>query len=250
MLAREKPSVNATLQTPPRKTQLCGLAADNGDMARRPRSLQILPGHPHHLILRGNNRRRLFSYPKEHRLFLFRLTESSWRHGVPVHTTMQMSNHVHLVVTPQEHLQLARFVQSFAQSYAQLRNRKRGSSGKLFEERYKCVPIATEEQMAITTAYIELNPVRAQIVDTANTYRWSTFRLHAGLDGGEPLINRLWTPSSWYLSLGADPDQRALAYSDWFEHYRARDDWSDVCGDPATASDRKRFERPDRGTAT
>lgn len=218
-------------------------------MPRLPRSLQVLPGHPHHLILRGNNRRRLFSYPREHRLFLFRLTEASRRQGVPVHTTMQMSNHVHLVVTAQDQLQLSRFVQNVAQTYAQSRNRSRQASGKLFEERYRCIPIATEEQMVVTTTYIELNPVRAGVSDDASAYRWSTFCFHAGVDGGEPLINRLWTPSSWYLSLGATPPERATAYLDSFEHYRARDDWSDVCGDPKPAEDLKRFERPDRSTA-
>jgi putative transposase len=223
--------------------------ADNSDMARQPRSLQVLPGHPHHLILRGNNRRRLFSYPSEHRLFLFRLSEASEKQGVPVHTTTQMSNHVHLVVTPRESVQLARFVQCFAQAYAQFRNRRRRASGKLFEERYRSIPITTEEQMAVTTAYVELNPVRAGVCAGASAYRWSTFRVHAGLDAGDPLINRLWTPSSWYLSLGANPSERAAAYVGWFDYYRARDDWSEVYGDPKPPEDRKRFETPARRSA-
>jgi putative transposase len=162
---------------------------------------------------------------------------------------MQMSNHVHLIVTASEHRQLSRFVKSFAQSYAQTRNRRRGSSGKLFEERYKCIPVATTEQMAVTTAYIELNPVFAGMCDDAGSYRWTTFRLHAGLDGGERLVNKLWTPSGWYLSLGPDPEARARTYLDWFDHYRERDEWSGVSGDPKPSKGRKRFERPDRSSA-
>lgn len=224
--------------------------ADNTDMPRLPRHLQVLPGHPHHIILRGNNRRRLFSYPSEHQLFVFRLAEAGRKHGVPVHTTMQMDNHVHLLVTAREHRQLARFVQRFAQTYAQFRNKRRNATGKLFEERYKCIPIATERQMAITTAYIELNPVRAGICNSPRDYRWSTFRLHSGFEGGEPTVASLWTPSSWYLSLGTDPSERAQTYLDWFEHYRARDEWSEVYRDPTRAGDRKRFQTPDRRKAT
>jgi len=218
-------------------------------MPRVPRRLIVIPDHPHHLILRGNNRRRLFSYPREHRFFLKRLLWSSREHGVPVHTNVQMSNHVHLVVTPRDHQQLSRFVGSFAQTYAQYRNRRRGSSGKLFEERYKCIPITSETQMGITAAYIELNPVRARVCGDPEDYRWTTFHEHCGSRGPEPLYSEIWQPSSWYVSLGRDERVRATAYRDWFEHYRARDDWSRVHGDRRRELDRKRFERPDRRSA-
>jgi putative transposase len=160
-----------------------------------------------------------------------------------------MANHVHLVVTPDDYEQLARFVGSFSQSYSQYRNRSRDSSGKLFEQRYKCVPISTDKQMAVTTVYIELNPVRAQLCKDADAYRWSTHRLHAGHDEQDTLITDLWAPSSWYLSLGRNRRQRALAFRDWFAHYQACDDWSSVDPAPELRASRKRFERPDRRRA-
>ena len=88
---------------------------------------------------------------------------------------MQMSNHVHLIVTPHEQSDLSRFVAFAAQTFAQFRNHARGASGKLFEERYKCIPIESEEQMTVTTAYVALNPVRARLCEEAGDYRWSTF---------------------------------------------------------------------------
>lgn len=218
-------------------------------MPRVPRSLTVVPNQPHHVILRGNNRRRLFSYPREHQFFLRRLLWSSREHGVPVHSNVQMSNHVHLVATPRDAQQLARFVGGFAQTYAQYRNRRRSASGKLFEERYKCIPITSEEQMAVTLAYVELNPVRASVCKEPENYRWTTYHRHCGFEGRELLFSELWQPSSWYVSLGADPVARANAFRDWFDHYRARDDWSDVYADPNPGSDQKRFERPNRRTA-
>jgi len=218
-------------------------------MPRVPRQLVVIPGHPHHIILRGNNRRRLFSYPREHRFFLMSMLKSRQKYGVPVHATVQMSNHVHLVATPSDHQQLARFVGSFAQTYSQFRNRSRSSSGKLFEERYKCIPITSDEQMAITTAYIELNPVRAGICAEPGNYRWSTFPQHSGAAGGERLVAKVWSPSSWYLSLGRDARLRAAVFRDWFEHYRVLDDWAQVYADPKAEGDQKRFERPDRRKA-
>ncbi len=197
-------------------------------MPRSPRHLGVVPNHPHHIIHRGNNRRRLFSYPRDHRFFLSCLSHASERFGVPVHANTQMSNHVHLVVTPASQIELSSFVQSFAQRYAQYRNRHYRASGKVFEERFKCFPIRDEDHMAVTTAYVELNPVRAGICRRAIDYRWSTFALHVGADPEESLMRKLWTPSSWFLSLGADPAARCAAFEDWFHYYRARDDWRAV----------------------
>lgn len=160
-----------------------------------------------------------------------------------------MTNHVHLMVTPSDHGQLARFVQSFSQSYSQFRNGSRNASGKLFEQRYKCVPITDEEQIAITTAYIELNPIRAKLCAEPEAYRWSTFAQHAGCEAKEPLVAKLWSPSAWYMSLGSEPGERVAVFRDWFAHYRARDDWSRVYRDPSAQGDGKRFERPNRSSS-
>ena len=223
--------------------------ADNSGVPRVPRRLLVVPDHPHHLILRGNNRRRLFSYPREYRYFLLRLLRAEQKYSLPVHTVALMSNHTHLIVTPQKHQHLSSFVRSFAQTYSQFRNRNRSSSGKLFEERYKCVPIVSEKQMAVTNVYVELNSVHADICADPALYRWTTFALHAALPCAEPLLADLWKPSSWYTSLGGSPAARAAVYREWFAHYRARDHWSDVWGLPKRAADRKRFERPDRTKA-
>ncbi|MBT8470431.1 MAG: transposase [Deltaproteobacteria bacterium] len=224
--------------------------ADNGYMPRLPRRLLVNPHHPHHVILRGNNRRRLFSYPHERHFFLDRLLQGSEKQRVPVHATTLMTNHIHLIVTPCDHLQLSRFVRHFAQRYAQFRNASRGATGKLFEQRYRCIPIVSDEQMAITTAYVELNPVRANICAEPEAYRWSSYPLHAGYRSDESLISKLWSPSSWYQSLGSGPNERAAAFRDWFAYYRDRDDWSQVYPDRRPRDDRKRFERPDRSGAT
>ena len=103
--------------------------------------------------------------------------------------------------------------------------------------------------MAITTAYVELNPVRAGLSRDAGEYRWSTFTRHAGLESREPLIERLWTPSSWFLSLGSTATRRSAAFVDCFEHYRTRDEWSEVYGDPPRSDQVGRVERPDRSRA-
>jgi putative transposase len=107
------------------------------------------------------------------------------------------------------------------------------ASGKLFEERYYSKAIQSEAHLALATAYIDLNPVRAGITKTAEEYRWSTFAAHAGTTPASPHID-LWSPNSWYLALANDSAGRRTAYRDWVEQRLALDEWEEVRSDPAT----------------
>jgi putative transposase len=177
---------------------------------------------PHHVTLRGNNRRRLFSYASDYRRFLCDLMRAQRASSCAVNAIALMTNHVHLIVRPPDDRALSRFVQSFAQRYAQLRNQRRQASGRLFEERFWSRPILNEQQLAITTAYIELNPVRAGMVDTPAAARWTSYALHAGHSESTDIPPELWTPSEWYLSLGRDSSERATAYVAWCAESHAR----------------------------
>lgn len=210
-----------------------------------------MPGLPHHVILRGNNRRRLFSYSTDYERFMSYLARAVRKTGVKLHALSLMANHVHLIVTPADAGVLARFVKLTAQRYAQVRNLRRDGSGKLFEERYTCVPILTDEQLAATTAYVDLNAHRAHLVEDPSAHRWSTYRLHAGLPGSA-VPESLWTPSAWYFTLGATPAARAACYRDfaaaWAAQYHAVDA-ALPAEDRQPALHARRLERPDRSRA-
>src|SRR4051794_32609576 len=119
----------------------------------------VVPFTPHHVILRGNNRRRLFSYARDFEFFVWCLLRAIQRAPCRIHAMSLMANHIHLLVTPEEKPQLSNFVASLAHRYATYRNHARGGSGKLFEERYKSIPMHSVEQLALTTAYIDFNAV-------------------------------------------------------------------------------------------
>lgn len=146
-------------------------------------------------------------------------------------------------------------MKSVAQRYAQGRNLARCQSGRLFEERYFSTPILTERQLAVTTAYVELNPVRAGMVDDASRHRWSTFALHAGRPEASQVPSGLWTPSEWYLSLGPDRGSRAEAYTNWLRAVHDRDERPERLSPKAAAvfsaaaADPRRIERPDGTSA-
>jgi putative transposase len=175
------------------------------EMPRTSRHQLVVAGHPHHLVLRANNRRNLFSCAHDRVQFL-RFVLGAEDRGT-VHALAMMTNHVHMLVVPTSFDGLWRWVKTFAQRYAMHRNRERGSTGKVFEQRYGLKAILSERHLAATTAYIDLNPARAGIAPT-----WSTFGLHAGQGRVSELVRELWTPSAWWSSLGRDDASRHAAY--------------------------------------
>lgn len=182
-------------------------------MSRQARALTVVPGLPHHIVLRGNNRRRLFSYPRDFLFFTQLLARSATKHAVPMHAFTFMPNHVHLVGTPPNAPALSSCVKGFAQEYAWRRNRSLDRSGKLFEERFFAKPITSDEQLAATIPYVELNPTRAGIADQPDAYRWTSYRLHAF--GDDAVFGAdLWTPHAWYIGLGSSGPERQERYRD------------------------------------
>ncbi|MDQ3034979.1 MAG: transposase [Myxococcota bacterium] len=217
-------------------------------MPRRARLHSIQPGHPHHLVLRGNNRRQLFTEHVARELFLEYLGDASRRWSCPLHALTLMDNHVHLVTTPPTLVAMSKFVQSFAQRYAQRRNRLRGGSGRLFEERFYAECLRDEAHMAATIPYVELNPERAGIVASPDQYAWSTYHLHALGPERSRIPASLWTPCDWYLGLASTDEARRATYREWFGMRRGQDvPNGEVLRELEMASDRytRRLRRPD-----
>ena len=185
---------------------------------RQPRT--ILPNIPHHFIVRGNNRRRLFSYTWQYRRFLKLVAYARMDHQIAIHAMALMPNHVHFVATPPTKDAAAGFMKSCCQRFAQVRNQFAGGSGKLFEERYTSVPLESDATLAWVTAYVELNPVRAGICATPSEARWTTYGLHVGLPALSEIPETLWRPSPWYQSLAPAGAIRQSVYADFVEAYR------------------------------
>jgi putative transposase len=205
----------------------------------------VVPGLPHHVYLRGNNRRRLFSRVSDRVRWCACLSRALDATGCALHQLTLMTNHIHMIVTPTSREALPAMVKRACQRYAQVRNALRDASGKLFEERYGSKVIDDDEHLRTATLYNDANAFRAGLVADPLEHEWSTAPLHAGRDGSR--VARLWTPSAWYLGLGATTDARAAAYAALMSAYARspRSDADDIGKPECVVAYGLRLERPD-----
>ncbi|MCB9709394.1 MAG: transposase [Myxococcales bacterium] len=218
-------------------------------MARPTRLHCTSPGVPNHVVLRGNNRRNLFSYSNDRQQFLRLLIRYSKLHACAFHNIALLTNHVHLVVTPQTVEGLSSCIKSISQSYAQYRNGRRKSTGKLFEQRFWSKPMKSDAQMMVVSAYVDLNPIVAGLPNSQRG--WTTLGIHSGEGTMGHIPEAAWSPSPWYLALGENPATRAHAYCLWLATYQTRglETPEEAARVVSSETDRRRVERPDRSSA-
>ena len=176
-------------------------------MARLPRL--TLPGYAHHVIQRGNNRLPIFATMADYRYLLDLLHENAKRFDVAIHAYVLMSNHFHLLATPQTDKSLPQMMQAVGRSYVRYFNDLQGRSGTLWEGRYRSTLIQADRYLLTCMAYIDLNPVRAGLVPEAKDYPWSSYGHYAGLRSDE-----LVTPHALFWSLANTPFGREAAYAE------------------------------------
>jgi putative transposase len=173
-----------------------------------PRTARLeLPGFPTHVVQRGVNRCAIFLDDDDRRHYRHVLGESCARHDVAIHAYALMDNHVHLLLSTPRAGAIAAAMRRSGQMHVQAFNTRHGRTGTLWQGRYKSCLVDSDRYLLVVLRYIELNPVRAALVDLPQAYEWSSARAHLGL-AYDPRLRF----SSGYLELGTSPSERAEAY--------------------------------------
>ena len=176
-------------------------------MARLPRL--TLPGYPHHVIQRGNNRQSIFAKTADYQRLLDLLDDNARQFEVAIHAYVLMSNHFHLLVTPQSSDGLPQMMQAVGRRYVRYFNDSQQRSGTLWEGRYRSTLIQTDRYLLACMAYIDLNPVRAGLVAQAADYPWTSHGHYIGRQ-----MDKLVTPHPLVWALGNTPFAREAAYAE------------------------------------
>jgi len=179
-----------------------------------PRLERITPvGIPIHVIQRGNNRQVIFADESDFKVFASWLKEYSEKFGVAVHAWCLMTNHVHLLCTCiDQESAISKMMQTLGRQYVRYFNKKYQRTGTLWEGRYRSCLVDDETYLFILYRYIELNPVRAGMVESPDQYAWSSYPINALGKASE-----LCTPHSLYLMLGISEASRQANYRGLFQ---------------------------------
>ena len=179
-------------------------------MARHPRL--IVPGVAVHVIQRGNNRTACFVEDSDYLTYLAHLRHLSGNYECDVHAYCLMTNHVHLLLTPQTSDSCGLLMRDLGRCYVRYFNRRHGRSGTLWEGRFRACVAESSAYVLACYRYIELNPVRAAMVKHPIDYPWSSHASNSGLRA-DPML----TPHCEFAALASHPAARQAAYRGLFE---------------------------------
>jgi len=182
-------------------------------MPRSPRV--VIEGCAHHVSQRGNNHQDVFFVDDDRRVFLALLAEAGERFDLVIDGYCLMTNHLHLIVTPEHEDSLANALKRTNQLYAQYVNRFHGRSGHLWQDRFfSCALDEMHHWRALL--YIERNPVRARLCRKAWRWPWSSAAGHCGGDDPAGLLDLVGShkqmdATRWRDLLTRHDDQKELA---------------------------------------
>src|SRR5258706_15981234 len=174
-------------------------------MPRRPRV--HLDGIPLQIVQRGHNREPCFFGEEDYLSYLHWLKGALVENQCAMHAYVLMTNHVHLLLTPKKAEAVPKLIISIGRRYVQYINRSYQRTGTLWDSRYKSSLVQSDTYLLTCQRYIELNPVRAAMVDDPAHYRWTSYRANA-LGQTDDLL----TPHPFFQALGRRDRERQSAY--------------------------------------
>jgi len=174
-------------------------------MARHPRL--VVPGIALHVRQRGNNRQDCFYQDNDRLVYLAILRDLLALRRCALHAYCLMTNHVHLLLTPQDDMGCSLLLRDVARCYASYFNRRYARSGQLWEGRFRSCLVDSARYVLGCYRYIEFNPVAAGMVQTPRHYPWSSHGSNIGTR-----VESMLAPHEEYLALGMDEAARLRAY--------------------------------------
>jgi len=131
-------------------------------------------GALYHVISRGNERRPIVRNDKDCTKRIEWLRRTVETYGWRIHAFVLMPNHDHLFLeTPRPNL--SRGMQFLNGCYSSYFNKRHGRVGHLFQGRFKALIIERQGHYTEISRYIHLNPVRGQMVNNPEEWRWSSY---------------------------------------------------------------------------
>jgi len=177
-----------------------------------PRAARIAPSdYIYHVLMRGNNRQDIFKDEKDQEKFISIIAKYKEKFCFKLYHYVLMINHVHLVLEPSEKGGgLAQIMKGINLSYAQSFKGRYRHFGHFWQDRYKSILISKDDYLLACGSYVELNPVRAGVVEDPKDYKWSSYSSYA-----YGKRDKLVDEHSIYRNLSDDETERRKKYREF-----------------------------------
>lgn len=171
----------------------------------RPLRIQY-PDAFYHVTSRGNERKNIFRKPGDRKQFLSYLNSAYMKYGAVIHVYCLMDNHYHIMMeTPRGNLsQIMLHINGAYTNYFNMKHKRRGH---LFQGRYKAILIEADSYSGELSRYIHLNPVRANLIEIPEKYKWSSYRFYLG-GKNKPVWLHIDFILDYFEGIGATPEKR------------------------------------------
>ena len=137
----------------------------------------VIPGYPHHITQRGARRMKTFFTDTDYMLYISLLQAECRKNEVEIWAYCLMPNHVHMIAVPGSREALRKCFGAAHRKYALLINKREDWRGHLWQERFSSF-IMDYPHLVMASRYIEMNPVRASLVDDPAKWPWSSAAAH------------------------------------------------------------------------
>ena len=174
-------------------------------MPRKPR--EFVAGGIFHVFNRGNNRKTIFKERENFECFKGMLKKGQERESVKIYHYCLMSTHFHMLLKSEKSESLSRFMHWVQLGYARYYKKKYGTTGHVFEERYRSPRIAKESYYLQCGRYIERNPLKAKLVKQVEDYPYSSARHYV-----KGICDSLITDNIYFQGLGRSQEERCQNY--------------------------------------
>ncbi len=148
------------------------LSASLGVMSRTARASK--GGICYHVMNRGNARATVYHDADDYEHFVYLIRKACVRISMRVLAYCLMPNHFHMVLWPYRDGDLSRWMHWLLTAHVRHYHRKRGSSGRVWQGRFKAFPLEQDRHLLVVLRYVERNPVRANLVTKSRDWCWSS----------------------------------------------------------------------------
>lgn len=171
----------------------------------------VVPGYPHHITQRGVRKQTTFFEPTDYRAYLDMAEALLEESRIDFYAYCLMPNHIHAIVVPHDETALSTYFATLHRRYARRTNALHEWRGHLWQERFYSVVMRASHTLA-AMRYVELNPVRAGLVQLPHAWPWSSARGNLDITS-DPLVDRDKTRqivSDWRAYLDESSDSRQI----------------------------------------